>query len=163
MKLGRASAYGLLALLSIARRNGNGDGNGNGHGREPGPAHRAGHGPAQGITACEIADATGVPVEYLRKIMQRLAHARIVRSERGRSGGFRLRRPARRVNLLQVVEAIEGPLDEIAILDDPLLHTSNDPVHRQLKRWRHTATIRLREMLRETTLEDMLEESPVRA
>lgn len=148
MKLGRASAYGLLALMSIARRNGNGNGDG--------------HGGGHGITACEIADTTGVPVEYLRKIMQRLAHARIVRSERGRAGGFRLRRPANRVNLLQVVEAIEGPVDEIAILDDPLLHASNDPVHQQLKRWRHHATIRLREMLRETTLEDMLDESPVR-
>jgi Rrf2 family protein len=139
----------MLALMSIARRNGNGDGHATGH--------------DQGLTACEIADATGVPVEYLRKIMQRLAHARIVRSERGRAGGFRLRRPANRVNLLQIVEAIEGPVDEIAILDDPLLHSSNDPVHQHLKRWRHNATIRLREMLRETTLEDMLEESPVRA
>ena len=143
MRLGRASAYGLLALMSIARRrNGNGD--------------------AHGITACEIAQTTGVPVEYLRKIMQRLGRARIVRSERGRTGGFRLRRPASRVNLLQVVEAIEGPVDEIAILDDPLVNTSHDPVHQQLKRWRHSATIRLREMLRETTLEDMLEESHVR-
>jgi Rrf2 family protein len=144
MRLGRASAYGLLALLSIARRrNGNGD--------------------AHGITACEIAQTTGVPVEYLRKIMQRLTHARIVRSERGRAGGFRLRRSAARVNLLQVVEAIEGPVDEIAILDDPLVNSSDDPVHQQLKRWRHTATLRLREMLRETTLEGMLEESHVRA
>ena len=151
MRLGRASAYGLLALMSIARRNGNGDGHGGGN------AH------SHGITACEIAGTTGVPVEYLRKIMQRLAHARIVRSERGRAGGFRLRRPANRVNLLQVVEAIEGPVDEIAILDDPLLHSSNDPVHQHLKRWRHNATIRLREMLRETTLEDMLEETSVRA
>src|SRR5688572_1078452 len=143
MRLGRASAYGLLALMSIARRrNGNGD--------------------AHGVTACEIAQTTGVPVEYLRKIMQRLTHARIVRSERGRAGGFRLRRPASRVNLLQVVEAIEGPVDEIAILDDPLVNSSQDPVHQQLKRWRHTATMRLREMLRETTLEDMLEESHVR-
>ncbi len=143
MRLGRASAYGLLALLCIARRrNGNGD--------------------AHGVTACEIAQTTGVPVEYLRKIMQRLTHARIVRSERGRAGGFRLRRPASRVNLLQVVEAIEGPVDEIAILDDPLVNSSHDPVHQQLKRWRHTATLRLREMLRETTLEDMLEDSHVR-
>jgi Rrf2 family protein len=146
----------LLALMSIARRNGHGD-------VEEPPAHGSAHGaaPAHGITACEIADATGVPVEYLRKIMQRLAHARIVRSERGRAGGFRLRRPANRVNLLQVVEAIEGPIDEIAILDDPLLHSSNDPVHQHLKRWRHHATIRLRDMLRQTTLEDMLTESPV--
>ena len=144
MRLGRASAYGLLALMSIARRrNGNGD--------------------AHGITAGEIAATTGVPVEYLRKIMQRLTHARIVRSERGRAGGFRLRRPASRVNLLQVVEAIEGPVDEIAILDDPLVNSSDDPVHQQLKRWRHTATMRLREMLRETTLEGMMEQTHVRA
>src|SRR5688572_10228153 len=140
MRLGRASAYGLLALLSIARRrNGNGD--------------------AHGVTACEIAQTTGVPVEYLRKIMQRLSRARIVRSERGRAGGFSLRVPAHRITLLQVVEAIEGPIDEVAIFDDPLLRRSHDPLHRHLKRWRDTATLRLREMLSEPTLNDIVEQS----
>jgi Rrf2 family protein len=137
MKLGRASAYALLALVSIARRNG-----------DPGIA-----------TAQEIADLTGVPIEYLRKVMQRLTHARIVRSERGRSGGFRLRRAAHRVTLLQVVEAIEGPLDEIAILDDALLSAARSPVQQHLRRWRHTATFRLRAVLKQTSLEDILEEN----
>jgi|SRR5687768_3760980 Rrf2 family protein len=153
MRLGRAAAYGMLALMTLARRDGDS------------PPRRARHngngtnGKSSVAAAHEIARATGVPVEYLRKIMQRLSRARIVRSERGRAGGFSLRVPAHRITLLQVVEAIEGPIDEVAIFDDPLLRRSHDPLHRHLKRWRDTATLRLREMLSETTLNDIVEQS----
>jgi Rrf2 family protein len=58
-----------------------------------------------------IAAALGVPQDTLIKILQQLARARILASVRGRAGGFRLAKPADRVTLLAIVEAIEGPLD----------------------------------------------------
>jgi Rrf2 family protein len=56
-----------------------------------------------------LAEATGVRENFLSKILQRLVHEGLVSSHRGTGGGFCLKVPARRVSLLQVIEAIEGP------------------------------------------------------
>ena len=57
----------------------------------------------------EIARATGVPAPYLAKIMRKLRLAGIVTAKRGYRGGVQLARPAERVTLREVGEAIEGP------------------------------------------------------
>jgi Rrf2 family protein len=88
MQLGRASAYGVFATVYIA-------------------SHQE-HGPVQGR---DIADAYGVPPEYLLKILQRLVRGRVLRSERGRGGGFKLRKTAHQTTMLEIVEAIDGPVD----------------------------------------------------
>jgi len=87
MRLGKASAYGVYATLHIAQSD-----------RE---------GPIQGRI---IAKSCGIPVEYLLKILQQLVRAQVLSSERGRGGGFLLRKPASQTNLLDIVEAIEGPI-----------------------------------------------------
>jgi Rrf2 family transcriptional regulator, nitric oxide-sensitive transcriptional repressor len=48
---------------------------------------------------------------HLAKVMQRLAHAGLVASCRGPRGGFTLARKPRQITLLQVFEAMEGPVD----------------------------------------------------
>ena len=58
----------------------------------------------------DIAKACSIPDEYLLKILQQLVRSQVLRSERGRSGGFLLRRPPSRTTLLHVVEAIQGPV-----------------------------------------------------
>jgi Rrf2 family transcriptional regulator, iron-sulfur cluster assembly transcription factor len=56
-----------------------------------------------------IARATGVPKDYLAKILPRLREARIVDSKRGYTGGVWLSRPPDKISLLAVSNAIEGP------------------------------------------------------
>lgn len=56
----------------------------------------------------EIAKAREIPKSFLAKILQRLAKAGIVESLRGVKGGFRLARKPSDINLLDVVEAMEG-------------------------------------------------------
>ena len=58
----------------------------------------------------EIAKAQSVPREYLAKIVQSLAKAGIVRTQRGVGGGISLARPPEEINMFDVLEAIEGPL-----------------------------------------------------
>jgi len=57
-----------------------------------------------------IAAEMCIPRSFLAKILQKLAKAAIVKSFRGVKGGFQLNRPPSGLNLLHVVEAIEGPI-----------------------------------------------------
>jgi Rrf2 family iron-sulfur cluster assembly transcriptional regulator len=58
----------------------------------------------------EIAEAQFIPTSFMAKILRSLVRARILRSSRGVNGGFALARPAAEINMLEIVEAIEGPL-----------------------------------------------------
>ena len=58
----------------------------------------------------EVADATGVSQTFLAKIFQSFAKLGLVNSFRGTGGGFLLGRPASKITLRQVVEAVEGPI-----------------------------------------------------
>ena len=59
-------------------------------------------------------------------------------------------------NVLQVVEAVEGPVDDVAILDDVALQIADEPSLRNLRRWRHSTAERMRDLLKRTTIEDLL-------
>jgi Rrf2 family nitric oxide-sensitive transcriptional repressor len=54
-----------------------------------------------------MAKATGIPANYLSKILHQLGRAGVVVSERGRSGGFRLASHPREVVLATVVAPFE--------------------------------------------------------
>jgi Rrf2 family protein len=47
---------------------------------------------------------------YLLKALKALARAGVLHSAGGPGGGYRLARPAKRITLLEVVEAVEGPV-----------------------------------------------------
>ena len=65
----------------------------------------------QGLVAARaIAEAEGIPEKFLEGILLALKNARVVSSERGREGGYRLRRPPREIFIGDVVRMIDGPL-----------------------------------------------------
>jgi Rrf2 family protein len=67
--------------------------------------------PAGGRTSREtLAQWTQVPGEFLSKVLQSLARARLIQSHRGTRGGFELARSGSEITMLDVVEAIEGPI-----------------------------------------------------
>ena len=74
---------------------------------------------APGREARDLALACGEPAPWLGKVLQRLARAGILRSKRGRTGGFVLGRPASEITLADVVLAIEGADDLARLLDVP--------------------------------------------
>ncbi|MBZ5639248.1 MAG: Rrf2 family transcriptional regulator [Acidobacteriia bacterium] len=67
----------------------------------------------------DIAEAQGIPPSFMAKILRSLVRARLLRSSRGVHGGFALARAASRITLLDVVEAIEGPLSLTNCTPDP--------------------------------------------
>jgi Rrf2 family protein len=58
----------------------------------------------------EIANGMLIPKSFLAKILQKLTRAAIVKSHRGVKGGFELARRPKEITLLDVIEAIEGPV-----------------------------------------------------
>jgi Rrf2 family protein len=58
----------------------------------------------------DIAAAVDVPPTFLAKIFQQFSKIGLVKSFRGTGGGFMLGRPADKITLLDVVEAVEGPI-----------------------------------------------------
>jgi Rrf2 family transcriptional regulator, iron-sulfur cluster assembly transcription factor len=58
----------------------------------------------------EISMACDVPKSFLAKILQDFVKVGLVTSSRGTGGGFMLARPASRITLREVVEAVEGPI-----------------------------------------------------
>jgi Rrf2 family protein len=57
-----------------------------------------------------ISDTLNVSENHLSKVLQRLTRAGIVKPVRGPRGGFQLANSGERISLLEVYEAIEGPL-----------------------------------------------------
>ena len=66
--------------------------------------------PERRVSAKAIAADLNASQAHLSKVLQRLAKAGLVESVRGRGGGFRLARPASRIKLMDVYQAIEGRL-----------------------------------------------------
>jgi Rrf2 family protein len=62
------------------------------------------------VLSAKISDGYGIPLEYLLKILQQLVRANVLRSKRGPHGGFFLARRTDDITLLQIVEAVDGPL-----------------------------------------------------
>ena len=62
------------------------------------------------LSASELAQETGVPLPTTQKLMGRLAAEGLLTSVRGAAGGFALARPADAITLVDIVEAVEGPI-----------------------------------------------------
>lgn len=56
----------------------------------------------------EIARTIGVPANYLSKILHALARAGVLKSSRGKHGGFELGHPPEAISLLMVVSVFES-------------------------------------------------------
>ena len=70
-------------------------------------AQNSGQGP---IGAKRLAREQGIPEDFAYKILQRLGKAGFVRSRMGSRGGFELAQAPDQISLLNVLEAIQGPV-----------------------------------------------------
>ncbi len=83
------------------------------------------------LTSHTIAIDSRVPPDYLIKVLQSLARAGLVTSQRGKHGGHLLTRPPGQINILEIVNAVD-PICRIKTC--PLdLHGENlCPLHRKM-------------------------------
>ncbi|MCD9030713.1 SUF system Fe-S cluster assembly regulator [Luteimonas sp. Y-2-2-4F] len=62
------------------------------------------------LCAAELAERAGLEAPTVSKVLKPLAQAGLVEGFRGANGGYRLARPASAISLIEIVEAMEGPL-----------------------------------------------------
>jgi FeS assembly SUF system regulator len=72
-------------------------------------AHQVGA-PEVVLSATELAERAGLETPTVAKVLKPLAQAGLVSAARGANGGYRLSRPAAAIGLIEIVEALEGPL-----------------------------------------------------
>ena len=131
MRLTARSEYGLLALIDIACRRGEGP-----------------------VSARGIAERQHIPGKFLEQLFVALRKAGLVTAVRGAHGGFELSRDPEGITVLDVVEALEGPLQ-------PTQCPALEPCGRSgpcaaVGVWTQ-ATSALREVLEKTTLAELAE------
>ncbi len=87
MRITAIEEYGLRCLLALARR-----------------------GSDEQASIAEIAEAEGISVAYVSKLMSILRKEGLVTAVRGRSGGFAITRPLDQISLYEVLVTLGGPL-----------------------------------------------------
>jgi Rrf2 family protein len=85
------------------------------------------------VRAEDLAGAQGVPVNYLVQILIELKSAQIVRSLRGKEGGYLLARSPAKITLGDVLRAIHGQMFDTPALADPKCPTELRDAWRKLK------------------------------
>lgn len=103
--------------------------------------------------AVEVADAMKMPKGFLHQVLQTLQRAGLVVSRPSRYGGYALARPAEKISLLEVVEAMEGPVDAaICVIQPELSRRERGCALHSL--WTSAAEA-VSELLRRTTVAEM--------
>jgi Rrf2 family protein len=102
----------------------------------------------------DIAEALGVPRNYLSKTLHRLASEGILHSTRGKGGGFRLGLDPEKLTLLRIVEPFGRMSGERrCLLGRPQCSDRNPcPAH---NRWK-TVSEQTARFFRETTVSDLV-------
>jgi len=85
MKLTRASDYALRFLTHLASND-------------------------EEVTSNEIAKRLDIPYNHMAKLVQILARRGYLATKKGKGGGFKLAIDPRKINIGEIIEAIEGPL-----------------------------------------------------
>ena len=87
MQLTRGADYGVRVMVQLAQPESDGR-----------------------LSLPELAQATDAPVSFLSKVLQSLARAGFITSRRGHAGGFCITPRGRLSSMLQVIEAVDGPI-----------------------------------------------------
>lgn len=72
---------------------------------------------AEPVALAAVAEAETLPLSYLEHLVAKLRQAGLVSSVRGAHGGYRLAKPASKILMLDVVEALEGPITPMECFD----------------------------------------------
>ena len=129
MKLTRASSYALHAVAFMAQQKAQ---------DKPMASHN-------------IAAARTIPERFLLKVLKPLVSARVLLSIKGPNGGYRLAKPADKISMLEILEAVDGPIRGQA----PFSEESNGPLNQKLEKICKSTADTVRGQLEKVTVADL--------
>ncbi len=111
--------------------------------------------PGVRVTTQEIAHEKLIPNALIRRIVTRLGSVGLLKTTKGRGGGIALGRPASEISMLDVVEAMEGPMVLNQCTEDPAFcpFTIHCAIHAA---WQETRQM-LEDRLRQYTFDKLAE------
>jgi Rrf2 family protein len=130
MRVSRSTGYALLAVGYIAKNQGDGV-----------------------VLSQDISRQYDIPLEYLLKILQQLVRANVLRSKRGPRGGFSLAKPTNKITMLEVIEAVDGPLTGELNLSD---QAGRDPYGIKAEQTYNKAISQAKNVFEKTKLSSLL-------
>lgn len=95
LRISKLTDYGIVLLTHFAER------------------------PGETCTARELAQATGLPFPVVGKVLKSLASHGLLVSHRGAKGGYTLARSPGEISVVEIIEALEGPLALMACSAGP--------------------------------------------
>jgi Rrf2 family protein len=66
----------------------------------------------------DIASRCDIPHQFLEQIFNRLGKAGIIKSTRGKNGGYELAKPPGKITVLHIVNALEGDIEFVSKSDE---------------------------------------------
>jgi Rrf2 family protein len=130
MRVSRSTGYALLAVGYIAKHQGDGV-----------------------VLSQDISRQYDIPLEYLLKILQQLVRANVLRSKRGPRGGFSLAKAPNKITMLEIIEAVDGPLTgELSLAEQ----AGSDPYGARAEQTYNRALSQARSVFQKAKLSNLL-------
>ncbi len=85
LRISKLADYACIVMMSLAKR-------------------------SESLNANELAYSTRISLPTVRKVLKLLQQADFLNAVRGVQGGYQLKKPAGQISVLEIVEAIDGPL-----------------------------------------------------
>ena len=114
--------------------------------------------PGDVLSAPDLAEHAGLAAPTVAKVLKPLAQAGLVEGFRGANGGYRLARDPAAINLVEIVEAMEGPLG----MTECSLHDGQCGIEQSCgvrANWRRINDV-VADALRGVSLAEMLQPAP---
>ena len=136
LRLNRMTDYAILVLGALARRHG------------------------ETLASGRLAELTDLAQPTVAKVLKMLLAAELVETQRGVRGGYRLMKISAHISLVDIVEAMEGPIAVTDCMDDAREPCMASNCCCTSKHWKHI-NLAIRKALMDVTLEDLTDSAPL--
>jgi Rrf2 family protein len=131
MKLTRASSYAIHAVAFMAAQKSD-----------------------RPVASHHIAQARGIPERFLLKVLKPLVSARVLLSIKGPNGGYRLARQPSDITMLEILEAVDGPIRGQV----PFSEENKSPLNAKLENICNTSADQVCKHLKKVKISDLVSE-----
>ena len=112
--------------------------------------------PGSSMSARELSEATGLTLYTVQKLLKLLVvKSNLISAKRGSQGGYTLNKQSNEISVVEIIEALDGPISLTACVDSSDSHCEASNVCFLGGKWNRVNEI-IRESLNDISLNDLL-------